>query len=76
MNAIHMSTARRMLMAPEPVCIKCWTKSGGILELSKAIPLKYNFYEGTRQFKILSSREIRTLRVNLIFELNGLPVFL
>lgn len=76
MNTIHISTARRMLMAPEPVSIRCWTKSGGILVLTDAIPLKYNFYEGTQQFKILTSREIRTVRVNLIFELNGMSVFL
>ena len=76
MNAIHISTARHMLMAPEPVSIRCWTKSGGILVFTDAIPLKYNFYEGTQQFKILASREIRTVRVNLIFELNGMSVFL
>ena len=76
MNTIHISTARRMLMAPEPVSLRCWTKSGSILVLTDAIPLKYNFYEGTQQFKIIASREIRTVRVNLIFELNGMSVFL
>lgn len=76
MNAIHISTARKMLQAPEPVDIKCWTKSGAILELTNAIPLRYNFYEGTQQFKILNSREIRTVRVNLIFEINKIEVFL
>ena len=50
--------------------------SGSILALHNAIPLRYNFYEGTQQFKILSSREIRTIRINLIFELNGTTVFL
>ena len=54
MNAIHISTARKILQAPEPVDIKCWTKSGAILELTNAIPLRYNFYEGTQQFKILT----------------------
>ena len=57
MNAIHISTARKILQAPEPVDIKCWTKSGAILELTNAIPLRYNFYEGTQQFKILNSRK-------------------
>lgn len=76
MNAIHISTARKILQAPEPVDIKCWTKSGAILELNNAIPLRYNFYEGTQQFKVLSSREIRTIRINLIFEVNGTPCFL
>ena len=76
MNSVHISTVRKILMAPEPVSLRCWTKSGGILVFTDAIPLKYNFYEGTQQFKILTSREIRTVRVNLIFELNGMSLFL
>ena len=76
MNAIHISTARKILQAPEPVNIKCWTKDGRILELYNAVPLRYNFYEGTQQFKILASREIRTIRICLIFELNNNEVFL
>ncbi len=76
MNSVHISTVRKILMAPEPVSLRCWTKSGGILVFTDAIPLKYNFYEGTQQFKILASRKIRTVRVNLIFELNGMSVFL
>ena len=76
MTSIHISTARRILQAPEPVDLKCWTKSGSILVLNNAIPLRYNFYEGTQQFKILASNQIRTIRLNLIFELNGTEVFL
>lgn len=76
MASIHLSTARRILQAPEPVDLKCWTKSGAILELHNAIPLRYNFYEGTQQFKILASRQIRTIRLSLIFELNGCEIFL
>ena len=75
MTSIHISTARRILQAPEPVNLKCWTKSGAIIELNDAIPLRYNFYEGTQQLKILASRQIRTIRLNLIFELNGTEVF-
>lgn len=76
MNSVHISTVRKILVAPEPVSLRCWTKSGGILVLTDAIPLKYNFYEGTQQFKILASRKIRTVRINLIFEINGMSVFL
>ena len=76
MTSIHISTARRILQAPEPVDLKCWTKSGAIMELNNAIPLRYNFYEGTQQFKILVSNQIRTIRLNLIFELNNNTVFL
>ena len=76
MNAIHISTARKMLQAPEPVDIKCWTKDGRILELQNVLPLRYNFYEGTQQVKILKSGQIRTIRLCLIFEINGMEVFL
>jgi len=38
--------------------------------------LRYNFYEGTQQVKILKSNQIRTIRLCLIFEINGIPVFL
>ena len=76
MNSIHISTARKMLQAPEPVDIKCWAKDGRILHLKNALPLRYNFYEGTQQFKLLQSNQIRTIRLCLIFEINGIPVFL
>ena len=76
MQAIHISTARKILQAPEPVDMKCWTKDGRILHLQNAVPLRYNFYEGTQQFKLLNSREIRTVRIALVFTLNGLEVFL
>ena len=46
------------------------------MELNNAIPLRYNFYDGTQQFKILASNQIRTIRLKLIFELNNNTVFL
>ena len=76
MQAIHLSTARRILQAPEPVSLRVWAKDGRILVLDNAIPLRYNFYEGTQQFKLLASRQIRTIRLVCLFELNGMTVFL
>ena len=76
MQSIHLSTARKMLQAPEPVDIRCWAKDGRTLFLQNVLPLRYNFYEGTQQFKILSSGQIRTIRLCCIYEINGLPVFL
>ena len=35
------------------------------------IPLRYNFYECTLQFKLLASLQIRTIRLVYLFELNG-----
>lgn len=76
MRSIHLSTMRKMLLAPEPVDIRCWAKDGRILTLQNVIALRYNFYEGTQQFKILASGQIRTLRLCCIFEINGMTVFL
>ncbi len=75
-KAIHISTLRKMLRAGDPVDISLWTKSGEIQHYRNCIPLRYNFYKGTRQVKLLDSREIRTIRDVCIFEINGMEVFL
>ena len=76
MNAIHISTLRKMLKAGDPVDIKLWVKSGEIQEWRNCIPLRYNFYKGTRQMKLLDSHQIRQVRDICIFEINGIPVHL
>lgn len=76
MNAIHISTLRLMLKAGDPVDIKLWVKSGEIQEWRNCIPLRYNFYKGTQQFKLLNSNQIRTARICYIFSVNNLEVFL
>ncbi len=76
MQAYHISTVRKMMQAPEAFDLKCWTKSGAILEVRNAVALRYNFYEGTQTIKLLKSGEIRRIRTNLIFNFNNLEVFL
>ena len=75
-HSIHISTLRKMLKAGDPVDIKLWVKSGEIQEWRNCIPLRYNFYKGTRQMKLLDSRQIRQVRDVCIFEINNLEVFL
>ena len=75
-NSIHISTLRRMLKAGDPVDIKLWTKSGEIQEWKNCIPLRYNFYKGTRQIKLLNSGQIRQLRDVCVFEINSMEVYL
>ncbi|MBQ2299358.1 MAG: hypothetical protein II278_08285 [Bacteroidaceae bacterium] len=75
-NAVHISTLRRMLQAGDPVNLSLWTKTGEIQHYNNAVPLRYNFYSGTRQVKLLDSHEIRTVRDVCIFEINGMEVFL
>ena len=75
-QSIHISTLRRMLKAGDPVDLKLWTKSGEIQCWRNCIPLRYNFYQGTQQFKLLDSRQIRTARLVCIFEINSISIFL
>ena len=64
-----------MLKAGDPVDIKLWTKSGEIQCWRNCIPLRYNFYQGTQQFKLLDSHQIRQARICCIFSINELEVF-
>lgn len=75
-QSIHISTLRKMLNAGDPIDIKLWTKSGEIQLWRNCIPLRFNFYKGTRQMKLLDSLQIRQVRDVCIFEINGLEVFL
>ena len=65
-----------MLKAGDPVDLKLWTKSGEIQCWRNCIPLRYNFYQGTQQFKLLDSRQIRTARLVCVFSVNDMIVFL
>ena len=40
------------------------------------MPLRYNFYKGTQQFKLLNSNQIRQARICCIFSVNNLPIIL
>ena len=65
-----------MLNSGDPVDISVWKSDGSILELRNCISLRYSFYGGWRNVKILSSGECRKIRDCCIFEVNGLTVFL
>ena len=54
-HSIHISTARTMLNSGDPVDISVWKSDGSILELRNVISLRYSFYGGWRNVKILSS---------------------
>ena len=56
-KAIHISTLRKMLQAGDPVDISLWKSNGEILHYRNAVPLRYDFYKGTRRIKLLDSRE-------------------
>lgn len=75
-RSIHISTARTMLNSGDPVDISVWKSDGSILELRNVISLRYSFYGGWRNVKLLTSGEMRRIRDICIFQINGLEVFL
>ena len=75
-HSVHITTARQMLNSGDTVDISVWKSDGSILELHNVISLRYNFYGGWRNVKILSSGEMRKIRDCCIFRVNGLEVFL
>lgn len=75
-RSIHITTARTMLNSGDPVDISVWKADGSILELRNCISLRYSFYGGWRNVKILSSDECRKIRDCCIFRVNNLEVFL
>jgi len=75
-NSIHISTARMMLNSGDPVDISVCKSNGSILELKNCISLRYIFYGGWRNVKLLASGECRRVRDCYIFRVNGLEVFL
>ena len=68
--------ARTMLNSGDLVDISVWKSDGSILELRNCISLRYNFYGGWRNEKILSSGECCKIRDCCIFRANDLEVFL
>lgn len=75
-KSIHISTARHILNSGDPVDISVWKSDGSILLLHNCISLRYDYYGGWRNVKLLTSGEIRKIRDVCIFAVQGLEVFL
>ena len=75
-RSVHITTARQMLNSGDPVDISVWKSDGSILELHNVISLRYSFYGGWRNIKLLQSGQMRKIRDCCIFRINGLEVFL
>lgn len=67
---------RRMLAKGEPVTLRVWTQSGEIQTLRNAVSLRFDPYSGTRNVKLMDSREIRRVRDVCIFQINDNEVYL
>lgn len=76
MKSVHISTARTMLNSGDPVDISVWKSDGSIIHLQNVVSLRYNYYGGWRNVKLLTSGEIRKIRDVLIYRINDCEVFL
>lgn len=75
-RSIHITTARAILNSGDPVDISVWKANGEIMHLKNCISLRYDFYAGTRNVKLLTSGQIRKVRDCCIFAVNDCEVFL
>ena len=76
MNSVHINTMREMLSHPEPVDLTIVTAKGEVQHYNNCISLRYDFRNGTRRIKLLTSGQIRQVRDVCIFQINGMEVFL
>ncbi len=75
-RSIHITTARNILNSGDPVDISVWKANGEMMHLQNCISLRYDFYAGTRNIKMLTSGQIRKIRDCCIFSVNDCEVFL
>ncbi len=76
-KALHISQARAMLDAGQPVSIKyCKLKDGSIITADNVVSLRYDFYTGMRTIKFLRNGQIRSIHDCLIVGINEYEVFL
>ncbi len=67
---------RKMLAKGQPVDLRVWTAKGEIQALHNAISLRFDARSGTRNIKLLDSREIRKVRDVCIFQINDNEIYL
>ncbi len=65
-----------MLNSGEPVSVSVWKSDGSIMELRGAVSLRYSFYGGWRNMKVIASGQTRRVRDCCIFRINDLEVYL
>lgn len=75
-SSFHISVARQILNSGDPVDLAVWKSDGSILVLKNCISLRYSFYGGWRNVKLLSSGECRKIRDCCIFMINGVEVYI
>lgn len=75
-SAIHISAARKMLDAGQPVSLRYVKKNGQIMEAENVVSLRYDFYTGMRTIKFLHNGQKRSIHDVCIIGINDFEVFL
>ena len=76
-DAIHISQARAMLDAGQPVSLRyVKLKDGSIINAENVVSLRYDYYTGMRTIKFLRNGQIRSIHDCLIVGINDFDVFL
>lgn len=76
-KAIHISQARAMLDAGQPVTLRyVKLKDGSIINAENVVSLRYDYYTGMRTIKFLRNGQIRSIHDCLIVGINDFDVFL
>lgn len=65
-----------MLDGGDPVDLSVWKADGSVMTLRGCVSLRYDFYGGWRNVKVLASGECRRVRDCCIFEVNDCEVFM
>lgn len=75
-SAVHISTARKMLDAGQPVSLTYIKKNGQLISLKNVVSLRYDFYTGMRTVKLLHNNRKMSIHDVCIIGINDFEVFL
>lgn len=75
-NALHISTARKMLDSGQPVSISYVKKNGQVMSVGNVVSLRYDYYSGLRTIKLLHNGQKKSIHDVCIIAINDFDVFL
>ncbi len=75
-STIHISSARKMLEAGQPVALTYVKKNGQVIDLKNVVSLRYDFYTGMRTIKLLHNGRKMSIHDVCIIGINDFEVFL
>lgn len=74
---IHINTVRKIINSGEPFSCRVWESSTGeILNYNDVVCTSSNFRNNTFNIKILSSEQIRKVKMICVFEINNEEIYI